>query len=77
MAIIQSYLIRIHNEDRDITMQIENDFNNGFEYVYKMWPCRAGAKNRIKIYLFEKFTTNKEEISRLKGNASVRMAYTY
>jgi hypothetical protein len=40
-------------------MQIENNFDNGFEYVYKMWQCRAGAKNKIKIELFEKITTDR------------------
>ncbi len=40
-------------------MQIENNFDNGFEYVYKMWQCRAGAKNKIKIELFEKITTGR------------------
>lgn len=50
----QNYLLRIASLDLERECEVENAFEHGYEYAYKLWPCLDSGREFVRIEMLER-----------------------
>lgn len=72
MENIQRYLLKISSLDHERICEVENVFEHGYEYVYKLWPCLQSEREFVRIEMLERVG---EELVK-RGEASPMVRYS-